>query len=84
MIMNKRKWSFHCGSQYVDWRMNNCELCKHFNPDSEIGSGEGCEIEEQIALAYIAGDEIEVPDELIETGNYYPYECTKKEMIEHG
>ena len=87
-----RKWAFHCGTQYMDWQNKWCCRCK-FAPKDEQGwyrlgmSMPFCEILVQMLDGTLAGDDIQVPDQLEDRDNrevdesYYDcYICTKFEQ----
>lgn len=69
----KRKWAFHCGSQYADWENRYCGSCAK---DYEI-----CKIAENHAQGYCLGNEIEPHPYLIATGFYLAYHCLDYEPV---
>ena len=80
MTKAERLYPFHCGSQYLDWRLRNCDYCKKM--DNENYTSE-CEIENAISLA--ACDDGSISKgiakkmDMPEDCRVYLWECPEKE-----
>ena len=47
---------FGSGTQYMDWRLRNCQNCKAASPDAETFEGMMCAIERALSECYISGE----------------------------
>jgi RNA polymerase subunit RPABC4/transcription elongation factor Spt4 len=66
---------FSCGSEYGDWKMNNCERCAKFTEKPT------CELESELALAYFGTGTLskEISDRLGVRTDTYKWFC--KELV---